>query len=101
MVNVVAQSCNKQGQLVQPGQTPGGFGGHEDEVHGVQNMHHMLEVVVGIISVMSHHSGDPDHEGPLLNPEVAQDAGIHEDVKDYYHLQEGGQSFPTPSIVAL
>ena len=101
MVDVVAECGYQEGQLVYPGEAPGSFRGHEDQVDRMQDVCDVGEVVVGVISVVVDHLGDPDHEGALLDLEVAQDARIHEDVKHHHHLAQTAPSEQRFSLIWL
>ena len=89
MVNIMAQRCNQQDKLVHPVEALGDLAAHDHHVAGVQHIHHMAEVVVGVAVVVAAHSSNEGHDLALLNLEELQHAAVLEDVVHHLDLQSG------------
>ena len=76
MVHIMAEGGYEEHQLVDPGQAFGNLAAHHEHVGAVQHVHHMAEVVVRVLVVVTAHGSNEGHDLALLNLEELKDAAV-------------------------
>ena len=76
VVHVMAQCSNEQHQLIHSVKALGHLAAHDHHVGGVQHVHHVAEVVVGVLVVVAAHCCNEGHDLALLNFEELQHAAV-------------------------
>ena len=99
MIDIVAQGSDEQHQLVHTREALGNLAAHDEHVGAVQHIHHVAEVVVGVLVVVATHGGYEGHDFALIHLEELQHTAVCKDV--VHHLDLQGAAWACESVCDL
>ena len=76
MVNIMTEGRDEQHQLIHSVETLGDLAAYHEHVGAMQHVHHMAEVVVGVLVVVAAHRSNESHDLALLNLEELQHTAV-------------------------